>query len=146
MAAESDQDAGIFPLYDPLQDDSIEAFQRRFIRLDNGSMLPITFDDRFYAIRSGIQSWVASPTTEMADDLLTVRTGVRQRWQTKRGLPGQEQVIDWILLDVHGTFFPNSRRDNFGDDIGLVDYNFRWHVGDRVTLLSEGFADFFTEK
>ncbi|MCH2130302.1 MAG: organic solvent tolerance protein OstA [Pirellulaceae bacterium] len=145
LAAESDQDAGIFPLYDPLQDDSIEAFQRRFIRLDNGSMLPITFDDRFYAIRSGIQSWVASPTTEMADDLLTVRTGVRQRWQTKRGLPGQEQVIDWILLDVHGTFFPNSSRDNFGDDIGLVDYNFRWHVGDRVTLLSEGFADFFTD-
>ena len=143
LFAKADKDAAIFPLYDPLQDDAIEAFERRFIRLDNAGVLPARFDDRFYAVRSGIQNWVASPTTEMADDLLSLRTGVRQRWQTKRGLPGQEQVIDWIVLDVHGTVLPKQGRDNFGETLGLLDYDFRWHVGDRFTLLSDGYADFF---
>ena len=90
-----------------------------------------------------MQRWVESPTTEIADDLTMLRTGVRQRWQTKRGIPGQQKVVDWITLDVHGTLFPHSNRDNFGEPIGLVNYDFRWHVGDRVTLLSDGFADFF---
>jgi len=27
--------------------------------------------------------------------------------------------------------------------LGLVDYNFRWHVGDRTTLVSDGYFDFF---
>ena len=143
LLAEADKDASIFPLYDPLQDDAIEAFQRRFIRLDNGGILPTQFDDRFYSIRSGIQNWVAAPTTEMADDLLSLRMGARQRWQTKRGLPGQERVIDWIVLDIHGTLFPKAERDNYQESLGLLDYNFRWHVGDRFTLLSDGFADLF---
>ena len=143
LVANADQDLEMFPLYDPIQDDSIEAFQRRFILLDFAGTLPTRYDGRFYALRSGTQRWVSSPTTEIADDLTTLRSGVRQRWQTKRGLPGQLQVVDWITLDVHGTLFPQSNRDNFGEHVGLVDYDFRWHVGDRVTLLSDGFADFF---
>ncbi len=27
--------------------------------------------------------------------------------------------------------------------MGLLDYNFRWHVGDRLTLMSDGIFDFF---
>ena len=143
LFADANRDLGRLPLYDPLQDDSIEAGLRRAILFNFGGALPTTADDRFYALRSGVQRWVASPTTEIADDLMTFRTGVRQRWQTKRGLPGQERIIDWITLDVHSTFFPQGSRDNFGESIGLVDYRFRWHVGDRVTLLSDGFYDFF---
>ena len=143
MFADANRDLARFPLYDPLQDDSIEASLRRAILFNFGGTLPVTSDDRFYALRSGMQSWVASPSTEIADDLTTLRMGVRQRWQTKRGLDGQQRIIDWITLDVHGTFFPKSSRDNFGEDMGLVDYNFRWHVGDRVTLLSDGIYDFF---
>jgi hypothetical protein len=30
---------------------------------------------------------------------------VRQRWQTKRGGPGQWRVVDWITLDVQAAFF-----------------------------------------
>ena len=41
------------------------------------------------------------------------------------------------------TFFPDATRDNFGTDAGLLDYNFVWHVGDRLTLLSNGLFDFF---
>ena len=41
--------------------------------------------------------------------------------------------------------FPDPNRDNFGETIGLIEYDFRWHVGDRLTLFSDGFADVFTD-
>ena len=53
--------------------------------------------------------------------------------------------MDWIVLDIDGTVFPKPGRDNFGQDAGLLDYDFRWHVGDRLTLLSDGFADLFSD-
>jgi hypothetical protein len=107
--------------------------------------VPTRFDDRFFALRSNLQGSVASPVTEIAGDMLQVRMGIKQRWQTKRGLPGQERLIDWITLDTNAVFFPSPTRDNFGNSLGLVDYSAAWHVGDRVTLLSDGFYDFFNE-
>jgi len=91
-----------------------------------------------------LQGQVTGPT-EIADDLMLFRLGLNQRWQTKRGLPGQQRIIDWIVLDVQAALFPFPARDNFGSAVGLVDYDFRWHVGDRLTLLSDGFFDGFDQ-
>lgn len=74
-----------------------------------------------------------------------VRLGMENRWQTKRGAPGCQRIIDWITLDTGLSFFPNQDRDNFGELVGLLDYDFRWHVGDRLTLMSDGFFDFVEE-
>jgi hypothetical protein len=150
--AESNREMTDLPLYDPLDDDSIEAFRRRFAFTTFGAPpLPWTvedpwrFDERFYALRTGLAGWVTSPSAEVADDMMALRFGVRQRWQTKRGAPGGQRIIDWITLDTHATYFPKADRDNFGKGLGLVDYAFRWHVGDRLTLLSDGIFDFFDE-
>ncbi len=126
-----------FPLYDPLDDDSQEHFRRYM------GVIPWEYDPRNFAFRSGIQRWIASPTLETVDDLTVARLGIHQRWQTKRGLPGHQRVIDWIVLDVDGTVFPYADRDNFGEYLGQLEYDFRWHVGDRVTILSDGYADVF---
>lgn len=146
--ADASEDIDRFPLYDPLNDDSLEHFQRRlYFNTFNGvpgGYVPLKFDDRYYALRSGMQGWVTSPSTEIADDLTVARLGLSQRWQTKRGLPGQQRIIDWIVFDVHASLFPNADRDNFGESVGLIDYDFRWHIGDRFTLLSDGFADVFS--
>ncbi|MBL7044202.1 MAG: LPS-assembly protein LptD [Pirellulaceae bacterium] len=143
--ADADRRLDRFPLYDPLDDDATEHFRRRFIAdpLVFGGVLPVEFDERYYALRTGMQSWVTAPSTEIADDLTVIQAGVRQRWQTKRGFPGQERIIDWIVFDLEGSFFPNPDRDNFGEEVGLLKYDFRWHVGDRFTVLSDGFADVF---
>jgi hypothetical protein len=69
--------------------------------------------------------------------------GVRQRWQTKRGLAGNQHIVDWLTLDLNGTYFPDPQRDNFGQEFGLFDYDLRWHLGDRFTIVSDGFADVF---
>jgi len=143
--ADADRDLDRFPLYDSLDDDSTEHFRRRFLAdpLVFGGGLRPQFDERIYALRTGMQNWVTGSSTEIADDLTVVKAGIRQRWQTKRGFPGQQRVIDWVVFDIEGSYFPKPGRDNFGEDVGLLNYDFRWHVGDRVTLLSDGFADLF---
>lgn len=147
LYADASRDLTQFPLYDPLDDDSQEHFRRFFLAetFIGAPSIPLKFDERFYALRTAMQSNVMAPSNEIADDLMLVRLGLRQRLQTKRGLPGQERIIDWLVLDVQGTYFPQPNRDNFGADIGLLNYDFRWHVGDRFTVLSDGFADVFAD-
>jgi hypothetical protein len=138
-------------LYDPIDDNATDRFRRRFMSLDYGTSvefggtLPTKFDPRFYDFRSGIQSFVASPTTEIAGKLDAVQLGMRHRWQTKRGPLGNRRVIDWIVLDTQAVYYPNPNRDNFGQAWGLVGYDFRWHVGDRLTMLSDFSRDFFNQ-
>jgi lipopolysaccharide export system protein LptA len=136
------------PLYDRLDDNSTEFTRRQMaVRTFNqpvGTFVPLRFDERIYALRSDLQGNVSAPT-EIADDLTEFRLGMNNRWQTKRGIAGQQRIVDWIVLDLNAVLFPNANRDNFGSTLGLVDYGFRWHVGDRLTLLSDGFYDFFDQ-
>jgi hypothetical protein len=83
--------------------------------------------------------------TEIADDLSLIQFGIRQRWQTKRGMPGRERIIDWMTLDAQVSLFPKADRDNFGSDFGMLDYEYRWHIGDRFSLVSDGYFDFFSQ-
>lgn len=142
--ADANKDVDRFPLFDPLDDNSQEHFRRRFITNTFGGALPPEFDERNYAIRNGIQRWVTS-NSELMEDQSQLRVGVDQRWQTKRGLPGRERIVDVISLDVDFTYFTNSTRDNFGEPFGAINYDFRYHVGDRLTLLSDGYADVFSQ-
>jgi len=152
MAADSNRDMQDLPLYDPLDDDSIEAFRRHLATNTFGwpsvipptvAHIPTRFEERYYALRSGLQNWVTSPSTEIADDLMAIRLGANQRWQTKRGRPDNPHIIDWITLNTNMTFYPNADRDDFGQTLGLLDYDYRWHIGDRLTLVSDGLFDFF---
>jgi hypothetical protein len=145
--AQSTFDLADLALYDQIDDNNIEEYRRKFAFYDFGGPppVPLPFDERFYALRRGLGNWVASPSTEIADDLFAARIGARQRWQTKRGPIGRQHIVDWITLDTDATLFPNPDRDNFGQVVGLVDYDFRWHLGDRTTVVSEGYFDFFSQ-
>ena len=95
---------------------------------------------------------VTAPSFEIADTLTALRLGVDQRWQTKRGPPDDRHIIDWIELDTDFSLFSDPGRDNpgptpgsSGSVLGLWDYEFRWHVGDRLTLVSDGMFDFFED-
>jgi hypothetical protein len=152
--ADASRDSDQLPLYNPLNDDAQEHFERR-MRILGGTFVGAPesvlakFDTRYFALRSGMQGNVTAPVTEIADDMLVLRGGIRQRWQTKRGMPGQQRIIDWIGLDLNATYFPKPQLDPFGETanlneyVGLVDYNFFWHIGDRLSLLSDGYIDTF---
>lgn len=147
--AEASQDLDEVALYDPLDDDSQEHFRRRFafdtFGIVPGMNVPLRFDERNFAFRSGMQGNVTAASREIADDMMAVKLGVRQKWQTKRGLPGRQHIIDWITLDAQATLFPKADRDNFGSGFGMFDYDFRWYVGDRLSLVSDGYFDFFSQ-
>jgi hypothetical protein len=154
--ADSTRNIDQFALYDPLDDNAIEEIRRRLFFAPFGGNLAGTFyipgapsvidpkfDPRFYALRSGIQGNVTSPVTEIADDLFLARLGMRHRWQTKRGVPGAQRIVDWLTLDTGATWFPEADRDNFGQEFGFLNYDARWHPGDRVSILSDGYADLY---
>lgn len=144
--ADSNTNLDELPLYDSLDDNAQEQFRRRFIfNTFNGPPLPTRFDPRNYAFRQGLQRYVASPSTEIADDLLQGRVGIHHRLQTKRGLPGRERIVDLVRFDVETLLFFNEDDDNFGETVGPTRYDFRYHLGDRVALLSDGYFDFFDE-
>lgn len=144
--AEASANYDELPLYDSLDDTAITEFRRRLFDPTLSPNIDFTdqkFDPRFYAIRTGMQSWVTAPAAEIAEDQFVVRGGMRHRLQTKRGGPGRQHLVDWMTLDVNAAYFPKEDRDNLGQDFGLFDYDFRWHIGDRLTVVSDGAADMF---
>lgn len=155
--ADANENVDRLVLYDELEDDSLEDIRRRFFfpnfATDVGAFYNLgppptigqRFDPRFYAIRSGIQGSVSSPTTELVEDLTALRMGMRHRLQTKRGVPGQERIVDWLTFDANATWFPNENRDNLGNEFGLIDYDLVWNLGDRFAIVSDGYADLFGE-
>jgi hypothetical protein len=154
LHSQTNQSVTEFPLYDPLDDHQIEDFRRRYVVNTFGFppvLPPATqgpppqFDERFYAVRTDMQGWVTAPSMEIAENLDELRLGIHERWQTKRGPADCPHIIDWVEFDTDFTIFPDPNRDNFGNSIGLWDYNFVWHVGDRLTLLSDGIFDFFDQ-
>ncbi|WP_419194381.1 organic solvent tolerance protein OstA [Novipirellula herctigrandis] len=141
--ADSNTDFEELPLYDPLDDHAQQQFRRRFIVSDYGGILPARFDPRTYALRNGTQKYITSGSDVIADDLQQIRLGLNQRWQTKRGLPGRERIVDLFQFDTDLLIFPDADRDNFGETVGPATYDMAYHIGDRVSLLSDGYFDFF---
>lgn len=78
---------------------------------------------------------------ETRGDIDVFQIGLRQRLQTKRGFPGQQHVIDWMLFDVRASLFPQSVRDNFGRNVGILEYDWLWNVGDSTGLYSDGWME-----
>jgi hypothetical protein len=80
------------------------------------------------------------------DTLNTVEVAqfdVRQRLQTKRGFPGNQHIVDWMVLDLSASYFPAENRDNFGHPFAFLAYNYLWNVGDRTALNSTATVDPF---
>jgi hypothetical protein len=98
------------------------------------------FNPQFYAIRQLLDSKV-----DTIDSINVLQLDVDQRWQTKRGYPGQEHIVDWMTLDLSASFFPQPNRDNFGSHWAFLQYDWVWNVGDRTALVSSGWVDPITD-
>ena len=48
-----------------------------------------------------------------------------------------------MTLDVIGTYFPDAQRDNFGKPFGQNMYNCQWFLGDRTSIISYGWFEFW---
>ena len=143
--ADSDTDLDELPLYDPLDDNAQEQFRRFFSLRRFGGGLPDRLDPRTMAFRRGAQRYVAGPSDTIVDDLQQVRLGFDNRFQTKRGLPGRQRIVDLFEIDFETILFPEAERDNFGETVGPTTYDAAYHLGDRVAILSDGYFDWFDD-
>ena len=143
LYADTNKELDQLPLYNPIDDNAQEHFRRRLVFNTFGGVLPAQFDATNYAARQSMQRYVTASSNEVVTDQLQSRTGIHQRWQTKRGVPGRERIADLLEFDVDAIFFGKKDEDNFGELVGGINYEFRYHIGDRVTLVSDGYYDMF---
>ncbi len=137
------------PQLDRLNDDATD-MALRDIRPDYPTLYPGSalnllspkFQPQNYALRQLVQTNIAGPVDTLGS-IDVIQADIRQRWQTKRGYPGMEHIIDWMSLDLFASFYPRKDTDNFGSYFGLLMYDWIWNVGDRTALFSNGWDDPF---
>ncbi len=139
----SDRSHYLFPQLDRLNDDASDQALRDIrpqqfaINPANAIMLNSGFfDPQLFALRKLVDASI-----DTLDSMEVLTLDVRQRWQTKRGYPGQEHVIDWMTLEVSASIFPQADRDDFGKTLNFYTYDWTWNIGDRTTLFSGGWFD-----
>jgi len=144
--ADSSDPFFMFPQLDRLNDDATDQAIRDitprqpFLNPAHGVLLltdPL-YNAQQYAIRRLVDNRV-----DTLDTIEVLQADVRQRWQTKRGYPGMEHVVDYLTLDVSASFFPHPDRDNFGNSVAFLEYDSTWNVGDRTAIVSTGWIDPF---
>ncbi len=137
-----------FPQLDRLNDDASDQ-ALRFIRPNQPALNPANaaflttsslFDPQYYAWRRLVDNRIDS-----RDSMDVLQMGLRQRWQTKRGFPGQQHIIDWMTFDVQASMFPHSQRDHVGELFGIVEYDWVWNIGDQSALVSNGWFEPFDQ-
>ncbi len=141
-AAYANQQLNWIAVQDDLDDNTYE-FVRRYFAMSSwtGGILPTPYDPRHLILRRAL-SPITGPTDIQAS-ITTLQLGIHQRLQTKRGPEGKRRIVDWMTLDVNGTYFPDAQRDNFGKPWGQTMYNYQWFLGDRTSFISYGWFDFW---
>jgi hypothetical protein len=124
-------------------DDNTYEYVRRYLAITSftGGILPFPYDPRHLILRQMVSP--ITGTTDVQASIDTVQMGVHQRLQTKRGPFGRRRIVDYMTLDASTTYFPNAVRDNFGTPWGQAMYNYQWYIGDRTSIVSSGWFEFF---
>lgn len=140
----SDTAFSTLPQLDELQDDATDQAMRDIFPVQptinpaHGAFLTTSpfFDPQRYAIRRLLETHV-----DTMDSVEVLQLDIRQRWQTKRGYPGMQHITDWMILELSGSYFPREDRDNFGEPLAFLEYDWVWNIGDRTALVSTGWVD-----
>lgn len=129
-------------IQDDLDDDTYEMVRRYFaITMWQNGILPNGFDPRHLMLRRTL-SPISGPN-DVQGSIDTLNFGVHQRLQTKRGPEGRRRIVDWMTLDASTTYFPQAERDNMGKPWGQTMYNYQWFLGDRTSIISTGWFDYW---
>ncbi len=132
------------PQLDRLNDDASDEMLRDFkpqepiYNSTYGTALATSklYDPQLFAIRQLIDD-----RFDTLDHIDVLQFDLRQRLQTKRGYPGSEHIVDWMVLDLSFSWFPEPTRDNFGKPFSFVQYAYLWNIGDRTSIESTGWFD-----
>lgn len=110
---------------------------------------------------SSVEPYGLYPLSPEVEDIARANAGVsgalRQRLQTKRGPEGNQQTVDWMRLDVAGTYFndPDQKlrhrlprffltHTEYSVPRSFLSLDYAWNLSDSVALLSDAIFDFET--
>ncbi len=137
------------PLLDRIYDDATEQSWRTITPLQPGYIGGVDglllaaagnpaspFNPQRYLIRRQVLNRI-----DTLDNIHVLQLDVRQRFQTKRGFPGLEHTVDWLTLSTSLSYFPQSRRDNFGHPLAFLEYDLLWNIGDRTAMTASGWIE-----
>ncbi len=127
--------------YDGVENEFLDLHRLRHVNI---------FDVRAYTAQCSVPSRdlfpfdvteAGTPSVQGVDDTGVVELGWRQRFQTKRGPPGKQEIVDWITTDLEATFYDNRQFPNIAPDGGPVfnnlDFRAQWRATDAATLWTE---------
>lgn len=142
--AHSDVPFNQLPQLDRLNDDATDQALRDIhpiqpiINPAYGAFLATSpmFNPQVYAIQRLVDNRI-----DTLDTIEALQLDLRQRWQTKRGYPGMQHIVDWMTLDLSATYFPKPNRDDFGEPFSFLQYDWTWNIGDRTALVSTGWVN-----
>jgi len=110
-----------------------------------------TFDVRAYQANVSVPSRELIPydvteagtaVWEGVDDTGVTGLGWRQRFQTKRGPPDERATVDWLTLDLEGTFYddrvgPNQIAPDGKEAKNHLDFRTDWRITDSASLWTD---------
>ncbi len=122
------------------------------------------FDAGAYAAANNVRSIdlipfdvaeMGTPVVQGVDEVGVVDLGWRQRFQTKRGAPGNRRSVDWLVLDLEAVFYNNRETPELAPDgrkaNNRIDFAADWQVTDSASVwsdtnfhLNDGTLDVFT--
>jgi hypothetical protein len=133
------------PLLDRLNDDNTDLTSRAF-RGNSTQLVPgptgvalateNIFNPQYVAIRRLVDN-----KSETIDAVQVLQAQMRNRWQTKRGLPGSDHTVDYMGLDLSASYFPTAGQQGIGTNFAFLEYNYYWNIGDRTSILSQAWVD-----
>lgn len=144
FVAHSDTAHTRLPQLDRLNDDPTDQALRDIkpqlplFNPDHGLTLATSalYDPQLFAIHRLVDNRI-----DTLDSVQMIEGDIRQRWQTKRGYPGMQHIVDWMTLDVSGAYYTNAGRDSFGEHFSYLQYNWLWNIGDRTALESTAWVE-----
>ncbi len=124
-------------------DDNTYEFVRRYLAITSfqGGILPFPYDPRHYILRSMLSP--ITGTTDVQASLNSVAARRPPAAPDQARPVGKKRIVDFMTLDAGTTYFPTPVRDNFGVPWGQTMYNYQWYLGDRTSIVSQGWFEFW---
>ena len=139
-----------FPLYDPLDDDAQEFARRRSLfrtfGLTFGDQIPLQYDGsqlRLPQRTAGLGHFAHARDCRRSHDGPRSACGIAGKPSVARSDAKRSSIGSRSMPAPR--CFPMPTAITSAKRLGMVNYDFNWHVGDRFTLLSDGFADVFDQ-
>ena len=128
-------------VWDNIESDFWDIHRVRHVNIFDASAYAATNNTRSMELIPFDVAEAGTPLVQGVDETGVVELGWRQRFQTKRGPPGKRQNVDFLTLDLEGTFYSQRQAPDIAPDgrrtFNRLDFMTDWRVTDSMVVWSD---------